>query len=148
MKEPRWKWPFKVVATVPVVWLLVQGAHAGEGGVLGDLGTLGAPLAAAASATQTAASGTVLITGASRGIGFELARQYAEAGWTVIATARKPRESAGLVELAARHSGVRLEALDVVDGAIWYFDYQGVARWKNDRWEIIAIPEDLWQRPT
>ena len=39
-------------------------------------------------------------------------------------------------------------SVDVVDGAIWYFDYQGVARWKNDRWEIIAIPEDLWQRPT
>lgn len=33
---------------------------------------------------------TVLITGASRGLGRELARQYAADGWRVIATARKP----------------------------------------------------------
>jgi NAD(P)-dependent dehydrogenase (short-subunit alcohol dehydrogenase family) len=60
---------------------------------------------------------TVLITGSSRGIGFELARQYAEAGWTVYATARKPAESKALAELAARQRNVRLETLDVVDGA-------------------------------
>ena len=35
-------------------------------------------------------SPTVLITGANRGIGLELARQYAEKGWGVIATARNP----------------------------------------------------------
>ena len=75
-------------------------------------------VARAASATgSTAVSGTVLVTGSSRGIGLELVRQYAAAGWTVIATARKPAESASLRELAARHSNVRLEALDVVDGA-------------------------------
>lgn len=33
---------------------------------------------------------TVLITGANRGIGLELARQYHAAGWDVIATAREP----------------------------------------------------------
>lgn len=33
---------------------------------------------------------TVLITGASRGIGFALARKYSEMGWNVIATCRDP----------------------------------------------------------
>lgn len=71
---------------------------------------------AAQAAANHAATGTVLVTGSSRGIGLEFARQYAAAGWTVIATARKPMESANLRELARRHPNVRLEALDVVDG--------------------------------
>ena len=33
---------------------------------------------------------SVLLIGASRGIGLELARQYRENGWRVIATARSP----------------------------------------------------------
>jgi NAD(P)-dependent dehydrogenase (short-subunit alcohol dehydrogenase family) len=60
---------------------------------------------------------TVLITGASRGIGFEFARQYAEAGWSVIATARQPSDSKELVALAAKYPVVRLEQLDVTDAA-------------------------------
>ncbi|NDE00567.1 MAG: SDR family oxidoreductase [Gammaproteobacteria bacterium] len=71
---------------------------------------------AASSNAGAASAGTVLITGSSRGIGFEFARQYAAAGWTVIATARKPAESASLRELAVRYPNVRLEALDVIDG--------------------------------
>ena len=42
---------------------------------------------------------TALITGASRGLGLELARQYAADGWNVIATARNPADSAELQEL-------------------------------------------------
>jgi len=60
---------------------------------------------------------TVLITGASRGIGLELARQYAVRGWRVIATARKPQEAAELRALAAQHANVVLEPLDVTDHA-------------------------------
>ena len=76
-----------------------------------------APSAPSAAAAVTASPGTVLITGASRGLGFEFARQYAADGWTVIATARKPSESAALRDLAKQYPGVRLEALDVVDAA-------------------------------
>ena len=58
-----------------------------------------------------------LITGASRGIGLELARQYAERGWQVIATARAPGEAAALKDIAKEHSNVTLERLDVTDHA-------------------------------
>ena len=50
----------------------------------------------------------VLITGANRGIGLEFARQYAAAGWDVVATARQ--SSAELDAL-----GVRVEPLDLAD---------------------------------
>jgi NAD(P)-dependent dehydrogenase (short-subunit alcohol dehydrogenase family) len=51
-----------------------------------------------------------LITGAGRGIGLELARQYAADGWDVIATVREPEKAAGLAAL-----GVGVEALDMRD---------------------------------
>ena len=51
---------------------------------------------------------TVLITGANRGIGLELARQYSAGGWTVIATVRE--ESAELGEL-----GVEVSRIDMRD---------------------------------
>jgi NAD(P)-dependent dehydrogenase (short-subunit alcohol dehydrogenase family) len=59
---------------------------------------------------------TVLVTGANRGIGLELARQYAARGWKVIGTARKPAEAKELNALAAASNGrVVVEALDVMD---------------------------------
>ena len=39
---------------------------------------------------------TVMITGASRGLGLEFARQYAHDGWSVIATCRKPENATEL----------------------------------------------------
>ncbi|MCU0952350.1 MAG: SDR family oxidoreductase [Burkholderiaceae bacterium] len=57
---------------------------------------------------------TVLIVGASRGIGREFARQYAADGARVIATHRQPDDAAAL-----RALGARPVALDVLDaGAI------------------------------
>jgi len=66
-----------------------------------------------APAADDASPYAVLITGANRGIGYELARQYAERGWTVIATARNPRKSTDLQNLAAERDNVRIEKLDV-----------------------------------
>ena len=63
------------------------------------------------------ATPTVLITGSSRGIGFELARQYAELGWGVIATCRTPQRATALQSLAQSHSNVVIERLDVTDFA-------------------------------
>jgi len=63
------------------------------------------------------ATPTVLITGASRGIGFELARQYAERGWGVIATCRTPSAANELQAVAARLPNLVIEPLDVTDFA-------------------------------
>lgn len=60
---------------------------------------------------------TTLITGANQGLGLELARQYAEAGWQVIACCRKPNEASELQDLCKRHSRVRAEALDLTEHA-------------------------------
>ena len=43
---------------------------------------------------------SVLITGSSRGLGFEFAKQYAAAGWRVLATCRSPEKADALQALA------------------------------------------------
>jgi NAD(P)-dependent dehydrogenase (short-subunit alcohol dehydrogenase family) len=62
---------------------------------------------------------TVLITGAGRGLGLELTRQYLAEGWQVIGCARAPDRAAELKALAERANkpGAKLdiEALDVTD---------------------------------
>ncbi|MEO7387512.1 MAG: SDR family oxidoreductase [Gammaproteobacteria bacterium] len=61
---------------------------------------------------------TILITGASRGLGLELTRQYAADGATVIATCRQPARSPELAALAASQPDrIRVEPLDVTDHA-------------------------------
>ncbi len=66
------------------------------------------PVAAQAAESK----GTVLITGANRGIGLELARQYVADGWQVFGTARRP---AAADELQA--AGATVVQLDVTDAA-------------------------------
>lgn len=56
---------------------------------------------------------TVLITGASSGIGSATAALFADKGWTVAATMRKPEAS----DLAKGRQAVRLFKLDVTDQA-------------------------------
>ncbi|MGI9290693.1 MAG: SDR family oxidoreductase [Gammaproteobacteria bacterium] len=58
---------------------------------------------------------TVLITGANRGIGLELARQYAAMDWGVIATTRNPAKSEDLQKLASSNPNVIIEQLDVTN---------------------------------
>jgi NAD(P)-dependent dehydrogenase (short-subunit alcohol dehydrogenase family) len=55
---------------------------------------------------------TVLITGANRGIGLELARQYVSDGWQVIGCCRVPEDASALRELGGK---VELQKLDVAD---------------------------------
>ncbi len=59
-----------------------------------------------------AASQTVLITGANRGLGLEYAQQFSERGYTVIGTARNPDAATELAKVADR-----VEQLDVADPA-------------------------------
>ena len=59
----------------------------------------------------------VVITGAGRGIGLELAKQYADAGDRVFAMVRNPDGAAALKELAGQHSNVSVHRMDVGDDA-------------------------------
>jgi NAD(P)-dependent dehydrogenase (short-subunit alcohol dehydrogenase family) len=60
---------------------------------------------------------TVMITGANRGIGLELLRQYAQSGARVIATCRDPSTATEASALAAAHDNISLHALEVSDTA-------------------------------
>lgn len=59
----------------------------------------------------------ILITGANRGIGLEFARQYAAAGWQVIATCRDPSTAEELRVLEGGSGAVRIEKLDLASDA-------------------------------
>lgn len=61
---------------------------------------------------------TIAITGAARGIGFELARQHLAAGDRVFALARDPAGATGLNDLAAQSNGLlTVHAMDVASTA-------------------------------
>lgn len=65
---------------------------------------------------------TVLLIGASRGIGFELARQYREAGWRVIATARNAEGLARLQDLGCETLRVDVARPAGNSGLAWQLD--------------------------
>jgi NAD(P)-dependent dehydrogenase (short-subunit alcohol dehydrogenase family) len=61
---------------------------------------------------------TILITGASRGLGLEFTRQYLAEHWTVIAACRNPGAARGLQDLEAESKGaLTVVELEVTDGA-------------------------------
>jgi NAD(P)-dependent dehydrogenase (short-subunit alcohol dehydrogenase family) len=56
---------------------------------------------------------TVLVTGSNRGMGLEFVAQYAERGWSVIATSRSPSDDYDLIELAKDNPKIQIEQMDV-----------------------------------
>jgi len=65
---------------------------------------------------------TALVIGASRGIGQALARQYVDAGWRVIATARKAEDCAALVAMGAEVHALDVTNVEAVAGLGWKLD--------------------------
>ena len=98
---------------------------------------LGALAPLAAQAAFKADAPTVLITGANRGIGLELARQYAAKSWNVIATTRRPLDDKGTDELKAiqkAHPNLVIERVDVTDSAM----IRGVqAKYKDQPLDVL-----------
>jgi NAD(P)-dependent dehydrogenase (short-subunit alcohol dehydrogenase family) len=61
-------------------------------------------------------SGTILLIGASRGLGLGLVREYLNRGWRVTATVRDQTRAGELTALAAaHHNRLRIEQLDVIE---------------------------------
>jgi len=58
---------------------------------------------------------TLMITGANRGIGLELAKRYAAAGNTVLACCREPAKAKELNALAAANKSVKVLGVHVAD---------------------------------
>ena len=65
---------------------------------------------------------TVLILGASRGIGFEFARQYVQEGWRVLATARDVQGCAKLQAIGAEAFKLDVAQPSSVSGLSWRLD--------------------------
>jgi NAD(P)-dependent dehydrogenase (short-subunit alcohol dehydrogenase family) len=100
---------------------------------------------------------TILITGANRGIGLALTREFAGHGWRVIATCRRPEAADELRKTAeGQPASIRIERLDVTDpeqiselaGKLQeetidiLFNNAGVGG--SDRQEFAEIDEQLW----
>jgi NAD(P)-dependent dehydrogenase (short-subunit alcohol dehydrogenase family) len=87
---------------------------------------------------------TVLITGSNRGIGLEFVRQYAEAGWNVIATCRSPQKAEELNLLASANSQIAVEKLDLLD-------HEGIdalaARYQDQPIDILVNNAGLMRGP-
>ena len=58
---------------------------------------------------------TVLITGANRGLGLEYCKQYARAGWSVLACCRNLDHAVELNDLASENPHVQVYQIDVLD---------------------------------
>ena len=75
-------------------------------------------------------SESILITGSNRGIGLELVKQYAQAGWRVYACCRLPQEANELITLTDSFELVTMHQLDV-----------------NDAGQIASLSDELKNQP-
>ncbi|GAB5413466.1 MAG: SDR family oxidoreductase [Congregibacter sp.] len=97
---------------------------------------------------------TVLVVGASRGIGAAVAEHFVNAGYRVFSVARSPvqagewieadvSESAGLAKIAARLSGISLDALLYMGGtweeSAFTGDYDFLASNYEETHRVIAV---------
>ncbi|MCP4494888.1 MAG: SDR family oxidoreductase [Gammaproteobacteria bacterium] len=77
---------------------------------------------------------TVLITGANRGIGLELTRQFSEGGWQVLACCRSPQNAEDLNRIATDNPAIEVYPLDVTD----YEQLSGLSlQLKNKKIDIL-----------
>ncbi len=77
---------------------------------------------------------TILITGSNRGLGLEFSRQYAAAGWNVIATCRNPQTAEELQTLAGQYNQVVVEKMDVTSDR----DVEALAtKYKNQPIDVL-----------
>jgi NAD(P)-dependent dehydrogenase (short-subunit alcohol dehydrogenase family) len=78
---------------------------------------------------------TILVIGASRGIGFELARQYLAAGDRVIATVRSEAAAGALRDLGAEVLTVDVARSDSVSGLAWQLDGEKL----DSAWYVAGV---------
>ena len=72
---------------------------------------------------------TILITGSNRGIGLELAKQFAADGWAVLACCRDPAAADALRALADSNPSIEVHRLEVTD----YEQMSALSRELGDR---------------
>jgi NAD(P)-dependent dehydrogenase (short-subunit alcohol dehydrogenase family) len=81
--------------------------------------------------------GRILITGANRGIGLGLAREFAHRGWMVFAGCRRPGSAAELALLRRENAEVEVVALDVSDETGIASALSRIGQW-TDRLDVLV----------
>lgn len=78
---------------------------------------------------------TVLIVGASRGIGQEMVRQYRADGWRVIATARKQEDCDALVHMGAVAHQLDVTSAESIAALGWRLDDEKI----DSAWLVAGV---------